>query len=70
MSSSSVNATSVILYPDSFGKAVAKNVLVVAVGITIVYINASLIHTFSRHQVSAHKSAQQSVENCVSQKRS
>uniref|UniRef100_A0A3P9M1M0 G-protein coupled receptors family 1 profile domain-containing protein n=1 Tax=Oryzias latipes TaxID=8090 RepID=A0A3P9M1M0_ORYLA len=51
MSSSSVNATSVILYPDSFGKAVAKNVLVVAVGITIVYINASLIHTFSRHQI-------------------
>ncbi|XP_020792437.2 odorant receptor 131-2-like [Boleophthalmus pectinirostris] len=36
---------------DSFDSALAKNVLVVALGITINYINATMIYTFRKHQV-------------------
>ncbi|XP_033822279.2 odorant receptor 131-2-like [Periophthalmus magnuspinnatus] len=36
---------------DSFDSAVAKNVLVVALGITISYINGTMIYTFWKHQV-------------------
>ncbi|KAK1902273.1 Odorant receptor 131-2 [Dissostichus eleginoides] len=36
---------------DSFGTAVAKNVIVVALGLIINYINGTLIHTFRKHQI-------------------
>ncbi|XP_060945716.1 odorant receptor 131-2-like [Limanda limanda] len=51
MNSSSANVTVVIEYRDSFTKAVAKNVIVVVLGISINYINAGLIHTFCKHQI-------------------
>ncbi|XP_037642387.1 odorant receptor 131-2-like [Sebastes umbrosus] len=51
MSESSVNMTVVIEYRDSFTKTVTKNVIVVVLGISINYINASLIHTFRKHQI-------------------
>ena len=51
MNVSSANVTVVLQYRDSFTKAVIKNVIVVVLGISINYINASLIHTFSKHQV-------------------
>ncbi|KAE8298896.1 hypothetical protein D5F01_LYC03405 [Larimichthys crocea] len=41
----------IVRYADSFSKAVTKNVIVVFIGISINYINASLIHTFSKHQI-------------------
>ncbi|KAM3621388.1 uncharacterized protein V6R79_010632 [Siganus canaliculatus] len=37
--------------PESFFKAMTKNVIVVVLGITITYINASLVHTFRKHQI-------------------
>ncbi|XP_078139538.1 odorant receptor 131-2-like [Centroberyx gerrardi] len=51
MNVSSANVTVVIQYRDSFATAVTKNVVVVALGISINYINASLIHTFRKHQI-------------------
>ncbi len=36
---------------ESSSTAVAKNVIVVALGLIINYINGSLIHTFRKHQV-------------------
>ncbi|KAI9546672.1 hypothetical protein NQZ68_024570 [Dissostichus eleginoides] len=36
---------------DSFGTAVAKNVIVVALGLIINYINGTLIHTFRKHRI-------------------
>ena len=51
MNVSSANVTVVLQYRDSFTKAVIKNMIVVVLGISINYINASLIHTFSKHQV-------------------
>uniref|UniRef100_A0A667X602 G-protein coupled receptors family 1 profile domain-containing protein n=1 Tax=Myripristis murdjan TaxID=586833 RepID=A0A667X602_9TELE len=41
----------VISHRDSFDKAVTKNVVVVALCISINYINVNLIHTFRRHQI-------------------
>ncbi|XP_034726103.1 odorant receptor 131-2-like [Etheostoma cragini] len=51
MNVTSVNATAVLQYRDSFSKAMTKNVIVVALGIFINYINAALIHTFCKHQM-------------------
>ncbi|XP_030274893.1 odorant receptor 131-2-like [Sparus aurata] len=51
MNVSSANVTVVLQYRDSFTEAVIKNVIVLALGIFINYINASLIHTFSKHQI-------------------
>ncbi|XP_033939971.1 odorant receptor 131-2-like [Pseudochaenichthys georgianus] len=51
MSVSSANGTMVIQYRDSFSKAVAKNVIVVVIGISINYINVGLILTFCKHQI-------------------
>ncbi|XP_076003473.1 odorant receptor 131-2-like [Genypterus blacodes] len=45
------NITVVIQYRDSFTKAVAKNMIVVVLSISINYINAGLIHTFCKHQI-------------------
>lgn len=51
MNVSPANVTVVIEYRDSFTKAVAKNVIVVVLSISINYINAGLIQTFCEHQV-------------------
>lgn len=51
MNSSSANVTVVVQYRDSLTKAVMKNVIVFVLGVSINYINASLIHTFCKHQV-------------------
>ncbi|XP_068171963.1 odorant receptor 131-2-like [Antennarius striatus] len=51
MNVSSANVTMVIQYRDSFTKAVTKNVIVIVLGISIHYINAGLIQTFTRHEV-------------------
>ncbi|XP_008407399.1 olfactory receptor 52A5-like [Poecilia reticulata] len=53
MNSSSLNVTesSSLTYRDSPSSAVAKNVIVLALGITINYINGTLIHTFRKHQI-------------------
>ncbi|XP_067442345.1 odorant receptor 131-2-like [Thunnus thynnus] len=51
MNESSPNVTVVIEYRDSFTKAVTKNVIVVVLGISINYINASLIQTFRKNQI-------------------
>lgn len=50
MNFSSTNVT-VVHNRDSFNKAVTKNVIVVVLGISINYINATLVHTFNKHQV-------------------
>ena len=36
---------------DSYSTAVAKNVIVLSLGLTINYINGTLIHTLRKHQV-------------------
>ncbi|XP_033977408.1 odorant receptor 131-2-like [Trematomus bernacchii] len=51
MNTSSANVTVVLQYRDPFAKAVAKNLIVVVIGISINYINAGLIHTFCKHQI-------------------
>ncbi|XP_018558453.1 odorant receptor 131-2-like [Lates calcarifer] len=51
MNSSSLNVSSALSYRDSWNTAVAKNVIVVALGLTINYINGTLIHTFRKHQI-------------------
>ncbi|XP_060897705.1 odorant receptor 131-2-like [Labrus mixtus] len=51
MNVSSANMTVVVRFPDSLSKAVTKNVIVVFLVISINYINASLVHTFSKHQI-------------------
>ncbi|XP_029682768.1 odorant receptor 131-2 [Takifugu rubripes] len=51
MSSPAANASVVIEYRDSVGKAVTKNVIVVVLSISINYVNAGLIQTYHRHQV-------------------
>ncbi|XP_053172275.1 odorant receptor 131-2-like [Scomber japonicus] len=51
MNVSAANVTVVLQYRDSFTKAVTKNVIVVVIGISINFINASLIHTFRKHQI-------------------
>ncbi|KAM7006154.1 uncharacterized protein LKV04_002766 [Tautogolabrus adspersus] len=51
MNVSSANVTVVTQYQDSLSKAVVKNMIVVVLGISINYINASLFHTFSKHQI-------------------
>ncbi|KAM9800582.1 odorant receptor 131-2-like [Syngnathus typhle] len=45
------NGTQLIEYRDSLSKAVLKNVLVLAIGLSINYINASLVYTFCKHQI-------------------
>ncbi|XP_015254141.1 PREDICTED: olfactory receptor 1N2-like [Cyprinodon variegatus] len=53
MNSSSLNfnMSRALTYRDSPGTAVAKNVLIMALGISINYINGTLIHTFRKHQI-------------------
>ncbi|KAM8917657.1 odorant receptor 134-1 [Spinachia spinachia] len=51
MNVSSANVTLVLQYRDSFSKALTKNVIVVVLGISINYINASLVRTFCKHQI-------------------
>lgn len=43
---------------DAFYIAAAKNVIVVVFGISINYINGSLVHTFFKHQVPWSKKKQ------------
>lgn len=50
-SSYDYNVSSPPSYRDSYNTAVAKNVIVLALGLTINYMNATLIHTFRKHQV-------------------
>lgn len=45
------NTSMAIQYRDSLSKAVVKNVAVLAIGLSINYINASLMYTFCKHQV-------------------
>ncbi|XP_061688332.1 odorant receptor 131-2-like [Syngnathoides biaculeatus] len=45
------NASRPVEYRDSLGKAAFKNVLVLAIGLSINYVNACLIYTFCRHQI-------------------
>ncbi|XP_076003230.1 odorant receptor 131-2-like [Genypterus blacodes] len=51
MNASFANITVVIQYRDSFTKAVVKNVIAAVLSLSINYINASLIHTFCKHQI-------------------
>ncbi|XP_054906338.1 odorant receptor 131-2-like [Poeciliopsis prolifica] len=50
-SSSFSNMSSSLTYRDTLSIAVTKNVLIVALGITINYINGTLIHTFRKHEI-------------------
>ncbi|KAM4587345.1 odorant receptor 131-2-like [Odontesthes bonariensis] len=50
-SSYDYNVSSSVGYRDSASTAVAKNVMVLALGLTINYINGTLIHTFRKHQI-------------------
>ncbi|XP_077434930.1 odorant receptor 131-2-like [Vanacampus margaritifer] len=47
----SANASAAIQYRDSLGKAVAKNVLVLVIGLSINCVNVGLMYTFSKHQI-------------------
>ncbi|XP_071767385.1 odorant receptor 131-2-like [Centroberyx gerrardi] len=49
--SSGSNVTTFVTYHDAFYMAVTKNVIVVALFITINYFNGTLIHTFKKHQI-------------------
>ncbi|XP_071782502.1 odorant receptor 131-2-like [Centroberyx gerrardi] len=40
-----------VVYRDTFIMAVSKNVIVVVLGISINYINATMIHTFNKQQI-------------------
>ncbi|XP_020792433.2 odorant receptor 131-2-like [Boleophthalmus pectinirostris] len=53
-SSSGQNGSSYVRYADSFSTAIAKNVTIVLLGISINYLNGTLIYTFSKHQVFYH----------------
>ncbi|XP_033822277.1 odorant receptor 131-2-like [Periophthalmus magnuspinnatus] len=53
-SSSGQNGSSYIRYSDSFSTAIAKNFTVALLGISINYLNGTLIHTFRKHQVFYH----------------
>ncbi|XP_033836754.1 odorant receptor 131-2-like [Periophthalmus magnuspinnatus] len=46
-----MNETRVVILQDTFASAVAKNVLLVVLGLTINYINGILIHTYRKHQI-------------------
>ncbi|KAM7401556.1 hypothetical protein PAMP_016863 [Pampus punctatissimus] len=46
-----LNVSSGLSYRDPSSTAVAKNVIVLALGLTINYINGTLIHTFRKHQI-------------------
>ncbi|XP_070759428.1 odorant receptor 131-2-like [Enoplosus armatus] len=50
-SSYGYNVSSGPSYRDSFSTAVAKNVIILALGLIISYINGTLIHTFRKHQI-------------------
>ncbi|XP_031735538.1 odorant receptor 131-2-like [Anarrhichthys ocellatus] len=50
-SSSSGFNVSTLSYRDSYNTVVAKNVIVLTLGLIINYINGSLIHTFRKHQI-------------------
>lgn len=45
------NVTIAVNYQIAIIAAVGKNVTVVVLGITINYINATMIHTFNKHHV-------------------
>ncbi len=45
------NVTMATNYRDSFPVAVGKNVTVIVLGITINYINATMVHTFNKNHV-------------------
>ncbi|XP_034545577.1 odorant receptor 131-2-like [Notolabrus celidotus] len=51
MNVSSANVSVIVEYRDSFTKAVTKNVVVIALSISLNYINAGLIQTFCKHQI-------------------
>nr|XP_061814175.1 odorant receptor 131-2-like [Nerophis lumbriciformis] len=51
MSSAVLGNASVAEYRDSFSKALIKNVLVVAIGLSVNYINICLMYTFCKHQI-------------------
>ncbi|XP_062270778.1 odorant receptor 131-2-like [Scomber scombrus] len=50
-SSYSYNVSSSLSYRDASSTAVVKNVIVVALGLIINYINGTLIHTFRKNQI-------------------
>lgn len=50
-SSYGLNVSSTLRHRDSYSTAVAKNVIVLSLGLTINYINGTLIHTLRKHQV-------------------
>ncbi|XP_072237911.1 odorant receptor 131-2-like [Leuresthes tenuis] len=50
-SSYGFNVSSSVRYRDFVNSAVTNNVIVLALGLTINYINGTLIHTFRKHQV-------------------
>ncbi|XP_047204623.1 odorant receptor 131-2-like [Girardinichthys multiradiatus] len=50
-SSFNINMSSSLAYRESPIAAVAKNVIILAIGITINYINGTVIHTFRKHQI-------------------
>nr|XP_061814174.1 odorant receptor 131-2-like [Nerophis lumbriciformis] len=45
------NSSAVVLYRDSLGKAVVKNVIVLVIGLSINYINVGLMYTFCKHHI-------------------
>ncbi len=45
------NVTMATNYRDSFPVTVGKNVTVIVLGITINYINATMVHTFNKNHV-------------------
>ncbi|XP_076601895.1 odorant receptor 131-2-like [Chaetodon auriga] len=45
------NVSSALSYRDSYTTSVAKNVVVLALGLIISYINGTLIQTFRKHQI-------------------
>ncbi|XP_045885002.1 odorant receptor 131-2-like [Micropterus dolomieu] len=50
-SSNGLSVSSVQSYRDSFSTSVVKNVIILALGLIINYINGTLIHTFRKHQI-------------------
>lgn len=45
------NVSSLLSYRDTYTTSLVKNVIVLALGLTINYVNGALIHTIRKHQV-------------------
>lgn len=49
-SNAGMNSTTAV-YRDTLSTAIIKNLITVGLSVSIIYINSSLVHTFTKHEV-------------------